>query len=233
MPSNEPQRARSSQRWVGMASVHAGPAVSSFATFVSFVVKHYVRHLGPRSAPGYAGVAALMLWLALYFPQLPLEIFVRGRQQAGALAIVEQLGGREQVSRCNAAAQAYGIRPGVSLPAALSLCAGLSVQLRDRARERQALDELALWAYQFSSGISFEPSLLLLEVGASLRLFGGLPALLETLQRELEQIGYGAQHALAPTPTAAGLLARNLPWLPGVDAAAAAGGSGRSCRCRV
>ena len=152
-----------------------------------------------------------MLWLALYFPQLPLEVFVRGRQQAGALAIVEQRGGREQVSRCNAAAQAYGIRPGLSLPAALALCAGLSVQPRDPAREQRALGELALWAYQFSAHISFEPSLLLLEVGASLRLFGGLPALLAILQPELEQIGYGARHALAPTPTAAGLLARNRP----------------------
>ena len=152
-----------------------------------------------------------MLWLALYFPQLPLEVFVRGRQQAGALAVVEQAGGREQVSRCNAAALAYGIRPGISLPAALALCDGLSVQLREPARERQALDELALWAYQFSSGIGFEPSLLLLEVGASQRLFGGLPALLQILQAELEQLGYSAQHALAPTPAAAGLLARNLP----------------------
>ncbi|MGB5614155.1 MAG: DNA polymerase Y family protein [Sedimenticolaceae bacterium] len=150
-----------------------------------------------------------MLWLALYFPQLPLEVFVRGRQQAGAFAVVEQCGGREQVSRCNAVAQACGIRPGVSLPAALALCAGLSVQLRDRVREQRALDELALWAYQFSARISFEPSLLLLEVGSSLRLFGGLPALLMPLQRELGQIGYSGQHALAPTPTAAGLLARN------------------------
>ena len=150
-----------------------------------------------------------MLWLALYFPQLPLEVFARGRQQAGALAVVEQLGGREQVSRCNAAAQACGISPGLSLPAALALYAGLAVQLRDRARERRALNELALWAYQFSARISFEPSLLLLEVGASLRLFGGLPSLLKPLQRELGQIGYSAQHALAPTPTAAGLLARN------------------------
>jgi hypothetical protein len=32
----------------GMASAHAGPVVSSFAIFVSFVVKHYVRHLDPR-----------------------------------------------------------------------------------------------------------------------------------------------------------------------------------------
>ncbi|WP_078120945.1 Y-family DNA polymerase [Thiosocius teredinicola] len=152
-----------------------------------------------------------MLWLALYFPQLPLEVFVRGRQQAGALVVVEQQGGREQVSRCNAAAQAYGIRPGLMLPAALALCAGLSVQARERAREQQALHELALWAYQFSARISFEPSLLLLEVGASLRLFGGLSALMAPLLRELGQMGYTAQYAVAPTPTAAALLARNRP----------------------
>lgn len=94
-----------------------------------------------------------MLWLALYFPQLPLEVCVRGRQQGGALAVVEPLGGREQVSRCNSAAQAYGVRPGIALPAALALCADLAVQRRDRARERRALDELALWAYQFSARI--------------------------------------------------------------------------------
>ena len=152
-----------------------------------------------------------MLWLALYFPQLPLEVFTRGWRQSGPLAIVGQSGGRERVVRCNAAAQACGVHPGLLLPAALGLCAGLSVHLRDPAREERALDELALWAYQFSPGITFEPSLLLLEVGASLRLFGGLPALLQVLQPELEQIGYSAQHALAPTPTAAGLLARNRP----------------------
>ena len=55
-----------------------------------------------------------MMWLGLYFPQLPLEVFARGRQQAGALAIVEPRGGREQVSRCNAAACTYGIHPGLA-----------------------------------------------------------------------------------------------------------------------
>jgi len=152
-----------------------------------------------------------MLWLGLYLPQLPLEVFVRGRQQAGALAIVEPVGGREQVSRCNAVARACGVQPWLALPTALALCAGLAVQRRDRARERRALEELALWAYQFSARIAFEPSLLLLEVGASLRLFGGLATLLELLQRELGQLGYSVQHAVAPTPLAAGLLARNRP----------------------
>jgi protein ImuB len=152
-----------------------------------------------------------MLWLALYLPRLPLEVFTRGRQHAGPLAIVESVGGREQVSRCNVAAQACGIRAGLALPAALALYGDLAVQRRDRARERQALDSLAAWAYQYSPRIALEPSLLLLEVGASLRLFGGLRALLQSLRHELGQLGYGAQHALAPTPTAAGLLARNRP----------------------
>ena len=152
-----------------------------------------------------------MLWLALYFRQLPLEVFTHGRQQAGALAIVEPVGGREQVSRCNAAAQAYGVCPGLALPAALALCSTLAVQRRDRARERDALQGLACWAYQYSARISFEPSLLLLEVGASRRLFGGLTALLGSVQHGLGQIGYSARHALAPTPTAAGVLARNRP----------------------
>lgn len=152
-----------------------------------------------------------MLWLALYFPQLPLEVFARGRQQAGALAVVETDAGRERVSRCNSAARAYGISPGMALPAALALHAGLSVQPRDRTRERRALQALALWAYQFSAQISFEPSSLLLEVGASRRLFGGMAALLAIMQREIVQLGYTVQHALAPTATAAGLLARRCP----------------------
>lgn len=152
-----------------------------------------------------------MYWLALYFPQLPLEVFARDRQQGGALAVVEQVGGREQVSRCNAAARACGVQPGHALPTALALCAGLAVQRRDPVREQRTLHELASWAYQFSAQIDFEPSLLLIEVGASRRLFGGLPALLGTVQRELGQLGYEARHALAPTPVAAGLLARSRP----------------------
>ncbi len=152
-----------------------------------------------------------MLWLALYFPQLPLEVFTRGRQQAGALAIVEQIGGRELISRCNGAAAACGIRPGLALPAALALHAALVLQPRDRVGERRALDELAAWAYQFSPRIAFEPSLLLLEVGASQRLFGGLSCLLDAVQREIGQLGYSTRHALAPSPTAAGLLARQRP----------------------
>jgi protein ImuB len=59
--------------------------------------------------------------------------------------------------------------------------------------------------------MSFDPSLLLLEVGASERLFGGLPRLLDRVRREVDQLGHRVQCAVAPTPTAAGLLARQRP----------------------
>ena len=152
-----------------------------------------------------------MRWLALYLPQLPLEVFSRGRRQGGALAVVEPVGGRERVCRCDAAAASYGVQAGQALPTALALCTGLAVQRRDRAREQRALEDLAAWAYQFTPRIRFEPALLLLEVGASLRLFGGLPSLLQTLRQGLDRLGYRVQHAVAPTPMAAGLLARNRP----------------------
>ena len=73
------------------------------------------------------------------------------------------------------------------------------VQRRDRQREQRALHDLAAWAYQFSARLSFEPCLLLLEIGASLRLFGGRNALLTRLQRELGQLVndvYGADAVL-------------------------------------
>lgn len=149
-----------------------------------------------------------MLWLALYLPDLPLEVLDRGRQSGAPLALSQFSAGRERVFRCNPAATAYGIRVGQPIPAALALHGGLQVVARDRERERRALQDLALWAYQFSPRIAFDPLVLLLEIGRSLRLFGGLQRLLDRIERELPRLGYHARSGLAPTPAAAALLAR-------------------------
>lgn len=149
-----------------------------------------------------------MLWLGLYFPHLPLEVFSRGQAQAQPLAVTQQQSGRDLVNRCNEQAASFGIRPGISLASALALCGGLQVRARDASLEQQALHELALWAYQFSSRMVFEPLALILEVGGSLRLFGGKLSLLNQVQQGLDGLGYQVQMALAPTPAASGLLAR-------------------------
>lgn len=59
----------------------------------------------------------------------------------------------------------------------------------------------------------------LLEVQPSLRLFGGLAALLQRLDAALAPLGHHVQRAAAPTPGAAALLAR---WQPSARAVAAA-----------
>jgi len=92
--------------------------------------------------------------------------------------------------------------------AARALAHDLSVCCRDRQAEADALHGLAAWAYQFSSQVSLYPPLaLLLEVQASLTLFGGYAALLGRIRAGLGALGYQTRLAAAPTPLAAYSLA--------------------------
>jgi protein ImuB len=94
------------------------------------------------------------------------------------------------------------------LAASRALCATLQARTRDRPGEQRLLLSLAAWAYRFSSHVSLcEPDALFIEVGASLRLFGGWPALERRLRRELVTIGYAPAIAVAPLPAAARVLA--------------------------
>jgi len=83
---------------------------------------------------------------------------------------------------------------------------------RNPAHEGEALQELAAWAYQFSAQVTplDEPGGtqgLLLEIGGSLRLFGGRHRLTQLLRRDLAQLGYHAELGAAPTPRGAWLIA--------------------------
>jgi protein ImuB len=92
----------------------------------------------------------------------------------------------------------------------LWLCISSPVQ------EKHALKALASWAGQFSSCVCFdtERSLLWLEIGSSVRYFGGLPVLLEKVAAGLTALGLTARTGVAPTPEAAALLARQPQALP-------------------
>lgn len=87
---------------------------------------------------------------------------------------------------------------------AWSLLPELAVQERDAERERRRLETLACWAGGFTSEVSLAlPDALLLEVAGSLRLFGGLDALLARVLPGIAGLGHVACAALAPTPCAA------------------------------
>ena len=68
---------------------------------------------------------------------------------------------------------------------------------------------LACWAGRFTPQVNLAPDALRMEISGSLRLFGGLPALLRLVRKDLAAMDIAAQLAVAATPLAALWLARS------------------------
>jgi len=149
-----------------------------------------------------------MTWLALHFPDLPLELYSRSVPESGPLAVTVK--GRERrILLCNAPAAQRGVAPGQAVAAALVLAGELRLLPHRPEAEQAALERAALWAGRFSSRVSLAPPRsLLLEAGCSLALFGGVRGLMEQVQGALAELGYRTLCCLGPTPEAALLLAR-------------------------
>lgn len=158
----------------------------------------------PPACPPRNKAARADLWCAIVLPRLMLE--VRPTVPGTPAAVIEPA--RREILAVNPAASASGVRPGQSSTTAWALCPGLTAMVRDPGAERRALECLAAWAGQFSSRLSLAHQGLVLEVGASLRLFGGLEALLGKMQAGLAALGYTCALGVAPTPLAASWRAR-------------------------
>jgi protein ImuB len=79
----------------------------------------------------------------------------------------------------------------------------------DENQQRAHLEQLTLWALHFSSLVSAEPpDTIVLEIEASLTLFGGIEALLAHIHDDVRQQQLSLSTAVAPTPAAAMLFAR-------------------------
>lgn len=158
-----------------------------------------------------------MLWLCITFPRLPLEALHGDASQATIVVACED--GARTVICCSPAAEKARIKPGASYAAALAMHPDVLMLERKLSAERAALQRLAGWGYQFSatvilSEISPEPrcarsAALWIEIGASLKLFGGLRSFLERFERELKELRYTYQLGAAPTLEGAALLARS------------------------
>ena len=160
----------------------------------------------PRLAP-----LPSRLWMGLHFPRLPLEALGRdaGAASAPPLAVASDGSAHSSLLAVNEEARAAGIHPGMGLDAACACVPRLEVRGRDPVLETAALQKLALWAGRFTSFVSLaSPAGLLLEVGGSLRLFGGVDMLRQGIESGLLELGFQASIGTAPTPAAAWLLAR-------------------------
>ena len=145
-----------------------------------------------------------MRWACLYFPELPLDA-VRPPDcpREAPAALVDGPLRNPRIVLSNAAARAVGVHPGQSLAAARALQPGLPGWRRDVEAEQHMLTLLADTAYRYSGELSLaRPRALLVEIGASLALFGGWAALERGLRENFD--GWNLAYRLAAAPTATG-----------------------------
>jgi protein ImuB len=152
-----------------------------------------------------------MLWSSLHLPALPLEVYARAQRLDEAIApfAVQSGGSRPQVVAANAAARAAGVKRGQPVAGALALVPSIALRERDEAAEAAALEAIATWALGFTPTVSLAPPrAVLVEIGGSRKLFGGLERLRDAIARGLAGRGHEARIAIAPTPLGADVLAR-------------------------
>jgi protein ImuB len=150
-----------------------------------------------------------VLWIALFLPELPLQLGTRASKEVRPCVIADGPATRPVVRCANPAARDRGVEPGMPVAAARALAGELVVLPRDEAAEAQALHNLGCWAYQFTPGIVIQPAEgLVLEVASTLNLHGGLTRLLGSVRQGIAELGYHAEPGVAPTPRAAWLLAK-------------------------
>lgn len=153
-----------------------------------------------------------MLWCALHLPDLALQIFTRGHADRAPLAILGPRP-RQRVVAVDRTAATRGVTPGLTRTGALALAPDLRLIDRNVPQELAALADIACWAGRFTPAVSLDPpATLLLDIHASLRLFGGLAPLCAAIDSGLDELGFTGRLAVAPTPLAAGWLAC---WAPG------------------
>jgi protein ImuB len=146
-----------------------------------------------------------VLWIAVHCHRLALDCAARGHDGAPPLAICDRL----QVLHANEAARARGVDTGQRRATALALAADLRIVEHDAHAEAEALGQVAGWLLQFTPCTSLQPpDGVLLEVEASLRLFGGHDRLAALIRTGLAELGFGVRLASAPTASAAWMLAR-------------------------
>ena len=152
-----------------------------------------------------------MWWTCLLFPELPLDaVRTSGQPRDQPVVLVDGPARQLRVVLANAAARRDGVRIGQPLAAARACLPELISCQRDPAAEQRLLTVLADWACRFSGQVSLAPPrALLIEVGASLTLFDGWPALQRRLLQELDLLDYSCRMATAPTPAGARVLAAN------------------------
>ncbi|WP_087016274.1 Y-family DNA polymerase [Thaumasiovibrio subtropicus] len=160
----------------------------------------------------------MTLWLYLHFPSLQLEsLFAQQRGQGApeadrllTEAVIVVDGKRHEIVQMNSAAVAAGVKLGMGLGTAASLCPDLQVIPYEQESEARRLKEIAHWLYLVTSDMAFfPPNGLLLRVTEMLTLYDGLDNYWQHLSEHLNKLGLTYTYSTGYSPYAARLLARS------------------------
>ncbi|WP_193727705.1 Y-family DNA polymerase [Paraburkholderia franconis] len=150
----------------------------------------------------------MRVFLAVHLPKLPLEVF-RPRwspEPVHGSAVLE----KDKVAIADSAARAAGVRLGMKRGGVLTLSPETALYERDIVRENAAQREVGVALMKFSPDVALlDEATVLVEVGASLRLFGGLLSLCRQAKVVLDALGLTARISAAPTGQGAWLLAKH------------------------
>lgn len=106
-------------------------------------------------------------------------------------------------------ARMAGVKLAMRRGGVLMLAADAQIHEREVAREEAALNAVAMAMLQYTPQVALaEESTLLLDIGASLRLFGGVRSLCRRVRTDLRALGFTGKLSCAPTARAAWMLAR-------------------------
>ncbi|MFC5550346.1 Y-family DNA polymerase [Massilia aerilata] len=147
----------------------------------------------------------MRLWIGLHLHQLPLEAFEPQWSSDGVSVVLEH----EKVLGMSRAARAAGIKHGMRRGGVLMLVPDARVHERSIERESAALHAVAMALLKYTPLVTLaEESSLLVEIGGSLTLFGGIRALCRLIRADLRALGFSGRVSCAPTARGAWLLAR-------------------------
>ncbi|MFZ6710502.1 Y-family DNA polymerase [Undibacterium sp. TC9W] len=148
------------------------------------------------------------LWIAVHLPLLQLEVFVTPlfAQQETQVSVILHQG---RVTSMSASADQAGIRLNMRAGGVQMLCADADYYQRDHNKEKLALQAVATALLQYSPQVCLaEDDCILIDISASLSLFGGIRALRKRVQESMRLLGYTATTGIAPVARAAWLLAK-------------------------
>jgi protein ImuB len=147
----------------------------------------------------------MRLWIGLHLPRLPLEVFSPSWSTDPGSVVIEQ----ERVLVASPGARAAGVQVGMRRGGVLMLLPDARIHERAPTLEFDARQAVALALLQYTPQVTeAEEATLLMDIGASLRLFGGIRALSARVRENVAALGFTAFIGCAPTARGAWLLAR-------------------------